>query len=611
MEFEQKAEEKKMSMSKNIARLAVTAGLTAALSFGGVMAPVTMAFADGATTSDNSITIKKVDEANKDNTFKAYQIFKAKVIDAQDGSGKIASDVTWAVGEQAQKDIIKAIRDSEGYSDSDSKLPAVNTETGKDPATPQNVADWLSANVQEKTTAGSNDTKGTRVAPGDVLYSIAQAVMKDESTVGTSFKAGDSWTRPDAAGDGYYLFVSDGLTNGAKPNTGTSPIFAIVGGKPVTVTEKTSIPTVDKQILKDSTNKTADPSSNDWANYGDSQIGQDIDYKLTGTVADNIASYTKYTYKFQDTLSKGLVVVTKEADNTAPKDLRVYIVDPTTNTKTEVKEGEEGFTADVKPADDTQKNGELLTVSFEDLKTVKDASGSPIAVDKDSKVVVTYKARLTSDASYEVDGNLNTVKLVYSNNPMGEGTGTSTEKTVADYAFALDVTKVDQDNPAKMLEAGFKVQVLENADNNLVGKWLSADGSLVNKTSAHEFKTDKTTGEVKIPGLDAGKYKVTETATPAGYNTIAPFTITVVPNYDSNGKLAGLQATVKDSGMVKADKATAATIPVTIQNKKGSGLPLTGLNGVTFTWIAGGAVLVIGVAHLIRSRKQAEESEQE
>lgn len=46
-----KTEEKKMSMSKNIARLAVTAGLTAALSFGGVMAPVTMAFADGAAGS--------------------------------------------------------------------------------------------------------------------------------------------------------------------------------------------------------------------------------------------------------------------------------------------------------------------------------------------------------------------------------------------------------------------------------------------------------------------------------------------------------------------------------------------------------------------------------
>ena len=55
MEFEQKAEEKKMSMSKNIARLAVTAGLTAALSFGGVMAPVTMAFAaeSGSTVTFN------------------------------------------------------------------------------------------------------------------------------------------------------------------------------------------------------------------------------------------------------------------------------------------------------------------------------------------------------------------------------------------------------------------------------------------------------------------------------------------------------------------------------------------------------------------------------
>ena len=270
--IKRKVEEKKMSMNKNIARLAVTAGLTAALSFGGVMAPVTMAF---AAEGDSSITINWVDEANKDNTFKAYQIFKAKVIDAQDGSGKIASDVKWAVGEQAQKDIIKAIRDSEGYSDSDSKLPAVNTETGKDPATPQNVADWLSANVQNKTTASANGNKGTRVAPGDVLYSIAQAVMKDENAVGDSFKAGDSWTRPVAAGDGYYLFVSDDLTNEAKPNTGTSPIFAIVGGKPVTVTEKTSIPTVDKQILDDTADKTAATATkDDWKNVGDAWIGQ-------------------------------------------------------------------------------------------------------------------------------------------------------------------------------------------------------------------------------------------------------------------------------------------------------------------------------------------------
>lgn len=612
MRTNRKMEEKKMSMSKNIARLAVTAGLTAALSFGGVMAPVTMAFADDAAAPDNSITIKKVDDANKDNTFKAYQIFKAKVVDEKD-NGKVASDIEWANQTIGPK-VIAAITGSTEYRE---LVKNDSTKELKVDPSASDVAEWLSQNVKS-TASTASSSKGTRVAPGDVLYEIAAAVsgMKQnvdaEAAAGDPLNAGTPWTRPDTNeaglyGDGYYLFVSDGLTYPAKPNTGTSPIFAIVGGDPVVVTEKTSIPTVDKQILKDSTNKTANPASNDWANYGDSQIGQDIDYKLTGTVADNIASYTKYTYEFQDTLSKGLVVNKKEADNTSPKDLHVYIVNTNTNTTTEVKEG---FKATVTPAADTQKNSELLKVSFEDLKAVKDANGT-IAVDKDSKVVVTYKARLTSDVSYEVDGNRNTVKLVYSNNPMGEGTGTSTEKTVADYAFALDVTKVAQDDPTKKLEAGFKVKVLENADNNLVGKWLSADGSLVNEASAHEFKTDKTSGEVKIPGLDAGTYQITETTTPAGYNTIVPFTIIVAPNYDSNGKLAGLQATVKDSGMVKADKATAATIPVTIQNKKGSGLPLTGLNGVTFTWIAGGAVLCIGVAHLIRSRKQAEESEQE
>ena len=63
--------------------------------------------------------------------------------------------------------------------------------------------------------------------------------------------------------------------------------------------------------------------------------------------------------------------------------------------------------------------------------------------------------------------------------------------------------------------------------------------------------------------------------------------------------------------MVDKGTVAGAAASITIKNKKGSGLPLTGLNGVTFTWIAGGAVLCIGVAHLIRSRKQAEESEQE
>lgn len=602
MGIKQKAEEKKMSMSKNIARLAVTAGLTAALSFGGVMAPVTMAF---AAEGDGSITINKVAEDNKDNTFKAYQIFKAKVVDEND-KGKVASDIEWANNAIGSK-VTTAITESAEYKALVEKDPARELKKG---ASASDVAEWLSQNVTG-TTASTANNKGTRVAPGDVLYSIAKAVAEDGEAAGSSFKAGEQWTRPSTNGDGYYLFVSDSLANPAKPNTGTSPIFAIVGGNSVVVTEKTSIPTVDKQILDDTADTdAANAEEGNWKNSGDAWIGQDIDYRLTGHVADNIASYNTYYYEFQDTLSKGLKVV-KNSDG-SPNGLHVYIVD-NGGKKEVVPDAENGYTATVTPGET-----ELLNVSFKNLKTVQTAKGEPIEVGAASKVVVTYKAQLTSDVEYKAAGTTNEVKLVYSNNPMTNDKGTSEPDKVTDYVFGLDVTKTDADpkNVNAKLVAGFKVKMIKEGDKEVAdaGQWLTADGGLTTEVNkAGEFKTEDN-NKVFIPGLVEGTYEISETTTPSGYNTIAPFQITVKPTYDTAGNLTGL--TVSDtSNMVDSEKTNASIdstkIPVTIKNKKGSGLPLTGLNGVTFTWIAGGAVLCIGVAHLIRSRKQAEESEQE
>lgn len=104
-EFKQKAEEKKMSMSKNIARLAVTAGLTAALSFGGVMAPVTMAFAAGGST----VTFKD-DTYSSTTTYKGIQIFTADV------DRTTVKNIQWAGANDAQKEaiqkaVVKAIND--------------------------------------------------------------------------------------------------------------------------------------------------------------------------------------------------------------------------------------------------------------------------------------------------------------------------------------------------------------------------------------------------------------------------------------------------------------------------------------------------------------------
>lgn len=602
MSYEVESRGKKMHMNKNIARLAVTAGLTAALSFGGVMAPVTMAF---AAEDDGSITINKVAEDNKDNTFKAYQIFKAKVVDEKD-KGKVASDIEWANNAIGSK-VTTAITESAEYKALVEKDSARELKKG---ASASDVAEWLSQNVTG-TTASTANNKGTRVAPGDVLYSIAKAVAEDGEAAGSSFKAGEQWTRPSTNGDGYYLFVSDSLTNPAKPNTGTSPIFAIVGGNPVVVTEKTSIPTVDKQILDDTADTdAANAEEGNWKNSGDAWIGQDIDYRLTGHVADNIASYNTYYYEFQDTLSKGLKVV-KNSDG-SPNGLHVYIVD-NGGKKEVVPDAENGYTATVTPGET-----ELLNVSFKNLKTVQTAKGEPIEVGAASKVVVTYKAQLTSDVEYKAAGTTNEVKLVYSNNPMTNDKGTSEPDKVTDYVFGLDVTKTDADpkNANAKLVAGFKVKMIKEGDKEVAdgGQWLTADGGLTTEVNkAGEFKTEDN-NKVFIPGLVEGTYEISETTTPSGYNTIAPFQITVKPTYDTAGNLTGL--TVSDtSNMVDSEKTNASIdstkIPVTIKNKKGSGLPLTGLNGVTFTWIAGGAVLCIGVAHLIRSRKQAEESEQE
>ena len=583
MEFEQKAEEKKMSMSKNIARLAVTAGLTAALSFGGVMAPVTMAFAEGATAPNNSITITQ-SEGNASTQFKAYQIFEADVVDESGKTDKVVSNVKWAFDNvEAQNAIIAAIKADSKYEASNPKLP--------EPTTAQDVADWLTKNV-------TGTTAGTVVNKDHLLNKIAAIVKEDVGATGSSFSAGDSFTVPtdnkNSPKTGYYLFLTDesslSTSEAAKKNTGTSPIFAVVGGRSVTVAEKTSIPTVNKEVFEGAK----------WGNVSDSYIGEEVEYKLTGSVASNIDTFTKYEYTFQDHLSAGL----KANQNTVKVTIDGTAIQPSDGYKVNL--------ADTMDASGSPTGAHDLTISFSDLKAAANAVG--VTLRGNSKVVVTYKAELTEKAEYTAAGNTNVVKLVYSNDPMSNGTGTSESKKVADYVFGFDVTKIDPKNSSAKLDAGFTVKMIKEGSDKSVEKWLKRDGSFSNDVNdAYTFETTEAGNKVSIPGLVAGTYLISESKTPAGYNTIADFKITVAPEYNTDGTLEELNVTSNSSmATPKTDKnVTTTKIPVTIQNKKGSGLPLTGLNGVTFTWIAGGAVLCIGVAQLIRSRKQAEESEQE
>lgn len=558
-----------MSMNKNIARLAVTAGLTAALSFGGVMAPVTMAFAEG----DNTITITQ-SEGNASTKFQAYQIFKADVVDpTEEGTtGKIVSNVSWAAGvdQNVQNAIINAIKADSEYQTSDPKLP--------DKVTAQDVADWLTKNV-------TGTTAETVVDKDHLLNKIAGIVRENVTATGESFAAGSPFT---ATSNGYYLFLTDPVSIGTKEDysnkkqTGTSPIFAVVGGDAVTVAEKTDIPTVEKKIMDDK-------SGSAWADKGDSQMGQSVQYQLTGTVAKNVDTFNTYYYQFRDELSAGL---------TADLDSVKVTVD---GTKIAADEYAVAY--------DQETGHNLLTVTFDNLKS------SGATVTPNSKIVVTYTAKLDPNKAQNVvvggEGNKNTVKLVYSNNPGHDSKGESVPDTVRDYTYALKLVKEDSASKTTKLEGvRFTIQAT-GADEGTGTQFVQQDGSL--GSDAHEFATDAK-GEINIKGLDAGTYTVKETHTLDGYNTLPDFTFTI--KAEGLGRDEGnndLNVTVSKDGsdLVVTPSFEDGTVNLTVKNKKGSGLPLTGLNGVTFTWIAGGAVLCIGVAHLIRSRKQAEESEQE
>lgn len=340
-----------MSMSKNIARLAVTAGLTAALSFGGVMAPVTMAFAEGAATTTNSITINK-NNTNGDVKYKAYQIFEADVVGEDGKTDKVVSNVNWAFNDTDTQDAI---------------IKAINTNTPgalKTGASAQDVADWLAANI-------SGNTSTTVLKDTDLLNTLAGLVAKKvnpttpKDATDASFAAG---TKVSFAKSGYYLFLTDANTlapDGAasSKNTATSPIYAVVGAGDVVVTEKTSIPTVEKDVLE----------GGKWGKVSDSYIGEEVEYKLTGHVASNIATFNKYEYVFQDTLSKGLEVV-KNSSGT-PKDLRVCIVDSKTNAEKEVVlDAAHGYQVTATPG--TTAGTELLKVSFDNLKELRMLMGN-------------------------------------------------------------------------------------------------------------------------------------------------------------------------------------------------------------------------------------------
>ncbi len=525
----------------NIARLAVTAGLTLAMG-AGMMAPATVAFAADATTTGN-ITINKVD--GNDTTFTGYQIFTGKVEEVN-GQKKV-SDLDWA-----NKDVKAAVE-------------SVSKKTFN---TAQDGADWITQQI-----TGTDST--TAVEANSTANALAKAVSGVTKT---------TTVKPDTATNlsaGYWLFVTTASTVGDN-EAATAPIFAVVGGSAVKVTEKDSVPTVTKKLANGDTS-------------GSTGVGKVLSYEVDGTISSDVATFSTYKYVFTDTLSNGLDYVDGSVKVTVDgKDVTDHV---TTKTYAD----------------------HVLTVGFDNLKAVT-------GLTKDSKVVVTYQAKVNSHAIAGTGSNLdNHVKLEYSNNPHTTDTGKiTTVPPVKEYTYQLKLVKRDRDTEKALDGASFTIK---NSD----GKYVQSDGSLGD--SVYTFTANGDNG-FTVNGLDAGTYTVDETVAPDGYQKTGEFTFTITPTIstsgDNKGALTDLGLTVANNSDViagtpdgtkgdhqlqpKADTATDVangTVTVTVGDKQEITMPLTGMKGTTALMVYGSAILVISAAAYLKHKRNASNDDAE
>ena len=470
------------------------------------------------------------------------------------------------------------------------KLTLTRTTTGHTYEAYQIFTGDLSTNP-DKTKVLSNVKWGTGVTytGTESVADVAKALGKNEMTIDQLLKK-LTLTTPvqtvDSSKDttvinglvaGYYLVKDKDGSQKDTQDAYTKYIVKVVG--PTEVKVKSDVPTVEKKV-KDTNDSTGYTS--DWQDSADADINDDVEYQITGTMPDNIADYTTYKYIFTDTMSKGLTYTAKNAT------IKIGDTDVTESFNEVVTKNTDGTTT--------------VTWTCNNLKNKEDNKLKDITLTKDSTVVVTYFAKLNENAVIGSAGNDNKVNLTYSNNPNNGGDG-ETGKTPDDknivFTYKAVVNKVDQDKKS-LAGAGFTLQKKVKRENGKteyieVGK-INANG----EKSTFEFT-----------GLDDGEYKLIESTTPEGYNTIAPIEFTISATHDEtkddpqlltlSGNVVTGEATTSEATFT--ENKTEGSLTTNVVNKKGSTLPETGGMGTTLLYAVGGVLVALAAAYIIISKK--------
>lgn len=368
---------------------------------------------------------------------------------------------------------------------------------------------------------------------------------------------------------GYYLIKDqDGSLSGSEPYT--TYLVSVVGT--VTISPKSNdVPEFEKK-LKDTNDSTGDTTG--WQDSADYDIGDYIPFRLQGTVPEDYDSYKTYYYAFHDVEEKGLTF--------DPSSVEVHLGDENgaiiPNTDYKVLTKKDGTTSD------TECTFEIV---FDDLKKVS-------GVTADSTITVTYKSQLNDSAVLGAQGNVNKAKLEYSNNPKGTGTGRTPWDNVIVFTYKVVVNKVDQNR-----------QPLEGAEFTLTKKLKDGTENVI------PMKIDTSNKALfTLSGLDDGVYTLTETVTPAHYNTISPITFTVNADHTITWEterrediLTSLSGDKKVGEITFSVDKTAGTLTTNVINNIGTTLPGTGGIGTTIFYVIGGGLMVAAAILLITKKR--------
>lgn len=531
-----------------------------------------------------------IDNSTEGHTYTAYQIFKGDL----DTNSAILSNIEWGSGVNGS-----------------ALLAALKTDTQIGSAF---TACTTAADVAKVLGGYSNDS--------DELQAFA-AVAKDhlKSESGTSSVYSDSKYTITGLDAGYYLVRDTGTVSG-DDDAATRFILKLAGD--VEVTPKSDKPSVEKKVQEDdkygADKEANNPYGTGYNDVADYDIGSNVPFKLIGTVPD-MTGYETYQYIFHDTLSTGLSLNAES--------IKVYLAD--------------SKNADLSTATQLTKDTDyaVKTTSITDNCTfeikISDLTKIP-NISSDKFIIVAYTAELTSGATVGLagTGNINTVKLEYSNDPYNSAsTGETLEDRVIVFTYKLETTKTDiEETGTKLRDAKF---VLLSSDGTKVAKvssddklveWVDVVGVAASGTPTLEewetydanlrasgdadkvILTSGSNGLFSVTGLDDGTYRLREIEAPDGYNLLTEDVDVVITATTVNGQTwdgtaanALTKLTVKAANKDGTGDVNTGTASITIGNGKGIQLPSTGGAGTTLFYIAG-AILAVGAGVFLIVRRR-------